>query len=420
MPARVTSRDYRHPRRVRGVGSLHAAWRALGLTARPSLDPKALEDAARRAEGLDDFGDPSWRDPLERLVASIEAEADLHPIGRLITRTRIVTMLRNRLRAEALIAAHPDLLTRPIVAPIVITGLPRTGTTFLQRLLSADPRMRSMRAWEGANPAPPRDLFAGVWDTRRARGRLIHGVISSLAPDFLACHPIELDGFDEEIVLLDHSLLSSLPEVMMEVPGYARWQEAQGQGPAYRMLRRLLLVLDWQRSGERWLLKTPQHLEFLDDLLEVFPDAYVVHCHRDPAIAVASTCSMVAHARGFVSDSVDPAAIGRGTLEKTARMMTRMAEARARATRGEPGAGRFVDVYYEDLIARPVAEARRVLEATGLAWTPTAEAAVTAASQDRDRERFGRHVYALDDFALTTEGVHARFADYRARFALTA
>ncbi|MDP2314731.1 MAG: sulfotransferase [Pseudomonadota bacterium] len=410
---RVTSRDYSRPARGPTVRALHASWHGVGASKWPVLDAESLLDAARRAEGLDDFGDPAFHDPLARLIDATEAEARLHPVGRVITRTRLVTMLRNRLRAEAWFKDHPEILQRPIVAPIVITGLPRTGTTFLQRLLSADPRTRSMLSWEGANPAPLRGRGAALWDTRRVRAGAIHKVIAGLAPDFLACHPIERDGVDEEIILLDHSLLSSLPEVMMHVPTYARWQEAQSQAPAYQMLRRLLLLLDWQRAGQRWLLKTPQHLECLDDLFAVFPDACVVHVHRDPMVSVASTCSMVAHARGFVSDSVDPAEVGRSTLDKLDRMMTRMAE-----TRAQRGGERFVDVYYDDLIASPVAEARRVLEATGLEWTPAAEAAVTGASLDRERDRFGRHVYALEDFALAAEEVRERFAEYRERFEL--
>src|SRR5262249_44033691 len=147
--------------------------------------------------------------------------------------------------------------------------------------------------WEGANPAPLRPAGPGPWDSRRARGVAIHQVLHHLAPDFLACHPIEPDSAEEEIALLDHSFLSMLSEVMMHVPSFALWVEGQDQGPAYRLLRRLLLLLDWQRSAERWVLKTPQHLEYIDDLLGVFPDAVVVHTHRDPITSVASTCSLV-------------------------------------------------------------------------------------------------------------------------------
>lgn len=406
-----TSRNYRSPHRPFWLRWLHAAWGGLGPGARVSLRPDDLVAAARAAEGLEDLGDESYRPALEQLVGAIEAEAALHPLGRAITRARLVGILRNRLRAEAWIAEHPEILARPLPAPIVIAGLPRTGTTLLQRLLASDPRIRVMVGWEGANPAPLRPAGPLRWDSRRARGRLVHVVLRTLAPDFLACHPIELDSADEEIILLEHSFLSMLSEVMMHVPSFVRWMEAQDQGQAYRMLRRMLLLLDWQRSAERWVLKTPQHLEHVGALLAVFPDAVIVHTHRDPAASVASTCSMVAHARGFLSDAIDPDAIGRRVLEKTGQMMDAML--RARAQRGD---GRFIDVDYDDLVAAPLVQVGRVLRAAGLPASAAAEAAVQAASRTLTQRSAREHVYDLGDFGLTEAQVAARFSAYRARF----
>jgi len=408
MARRVTSRDYGRPARPLLLRLAHAVCRGLGARG-PSLTGAALESAARDAEGLEDFGDPAYREPLARLLAATESEAALHPTGRLVQRARLIGILRNRLRAEAIIAANPEIAARPIVAPIVVTGLPRTGTTLLQRLIAAHPEARAMRTWEGANPAP----FAERRDSRRLRARAAHRVIATLAPDFLACHPIEPGGIDEEIVLIDHSLMSSLPEVMMHVPSYGRWHEAQGQGPAYRLLKRMLQLLDWQRPGARWVLKTPQHLEFVPDLLAVFPDAHVIQVHRAPEVAVASTCSMVAHARGMLSDVIDPAEVGRRTLAKTARLIAQMA-----VTRAASPAGRFIDVFYDALVGDPVGEARRVARAVDLEWGADVEAAITRQSAMRDHERFGKHVYALADFAVSDAEIDEYFGAYRRRFGL--
>lgn len=406
-----TSRDYRQPHRPLWLRGLHTAWRGSGARAKVSLDPELLLAAARDAEGLSDLGDPSYRPALERMVSAIDAEASLHPLGRAIVRARTLGILRNRLRAEAWIAEHPEILTRPLRAPIVIVGLPRTGTTLLHRLLASDPRIRVMVGWEGANPAPLRPAGPGPWDSRPARGVAIHQVLRHLAPDFLACHPIEPDSAEEEIALLDHSFLSMLSEVMMDVPSFALWVERQDQGPAYRLLRRLLLLLDWQRSAERWVLKTPQHLEFIDDLLAVFPDAILVHTHRDLTASVASTCSLVAHARGFLSDRVDPEAIGRRVLEKTGRMVDRMLRAR-----GKHGDQRFIDVRYDDLVTSPMTEVRRVLRAAGLPATREAEGAHREARRTLSRRPSREHAYALRDFGLEETQVAARFADYLDRY----
>lgn len=396
---RATSRDYARPRRPLGV---QLANLALGLWP-VSLDPDALIAAARRAEGLHDFGDPSVPEPLERLCASLDTEAQLTPMGRVIQRTRLIGVLRNRLRAQALLKAEPSILERPVRAPWVITGLQRTGTTFLHRLLSADPQARTLATWEGLNPIPGRmDRLAEAHRARRA--------LAYMAPDFMAVHPLDAEGTEEEVLLLDHALLSTVPEATLYVPSYAAWVAEQDQTPAYELLRRTLQILDHQRPGAWWVLKTPHHLEWLDTLLDVFPDARLVHTHRDPVAVVPSFCSMVAHARALSSDTVDPVRIGRDWGAKQERMVARALETRDR--RGPP----VLDVRYEALRADPVGVVQAIYAFMERPLTPEAAKAIEAQRSVTRQNAFGAHAYAPEDFGLTAEGIRMRYAGYTARF----
>lgn len=404
----MTSTDYAHPYRPAPIRALNAVGRV--VRAAPTWSPGALVDAARRAEGLRDLGPPDVDGPLDVLCRSIAEEADLHPLGAWITRGRLVGVLRNRLRATALRAADPAIAARRIRAPLVITGLQRTGTTLLHRLLGAVPALRALRSWEGLQPVPLRGAPTGDRDPRRRQARLAERGLKWMAPDFFAVHPVEADGLEEEVLLLDHSLLSTVPEATLRVPTFSKWLEAQDQAPAYAMLRDLLQLLE-PAPEARWVLKTPHHLEWLDVLFDRFPDATVVHTHRDPVVTLASFCSMVAHGRGVMSDRVDPHEIGRDWLAKTGRMVDRALA--TRAARADQG---FVDVAYADLMADPVGVVRRIVETVGLTWDEAVERSVRERLAASPKERHGRHTYALGDFGLTEQQVAARFAAYRKRF----
>ncbi len=410
MTDRTTRRDYARPYRP---WPLRVGNPLLGLLPGGSLAPERLIEVARKAEDLYDLGEPDVLEPLTRLVDAIEAEAHLHPIGRMATRTRLVGALRNRLRAQALFAAHPEILRQPITAPIVITGLQRTGTTLLHRLLAADPRLRSLQSWEALNPAPFPDAPNGEADPRRAFARRAEKALSWMAPDFFAVHPVDAEGQEEEVLLLDFSFLSTVPEATLRVPSYARWLEDQDQTPSYDTLKRMLQLLQWQRPAARWVLKTPHHLEWLDTLLTVFPDATVIHTHRDPAATVPSFCSMVAHGRGVMSDAVDPLDIADHWCRKLDRMLSRALATRAR--RGDEG---FVDVHYDRFIADPMGTVASLYPALGLEWTPQVEQAIKARLHDSPRNRYGRHAYEPADFGLSPDGLRTRYRAYIERFGL--
>jgi len=367
-------------------------------------------DAARRRAGLREFGDPPPLEPLRILTESIEREARLHPVGHFITRERLTSVLVSRLETHA--AASPEVRALELEPPLVIAGLQRSGTTLLHRLLAADPRRRWLASWEALRPARPAGRTLGGGDPRVAAAVRAQRALRYLAPDFFAVHPVRARGPEEDVLLLDQALLSTVPEATLRVPTYARWLESADQRPAYEHLALLLRLLSWQRGrGKRWLLKTPHHLEWLDALFEVFDGARVIWTHRDPVVTVASLCSMIAHGRGVFSDAIDPREIGRDWSRKVARLVER-----AMATRDGGREARFIDVRYEDLVRDPIAVVRRIHHALGESFPPDVERHVRRALDAHPRHQHGRHVYALEDFGLSPGPLRERFAAYRERF----
>ena len=368
---------------------------------------------ARRRTGLRDFGEDWFMTPLRILVESINEEAGLTPVGRLVQGQRIAAVLANRLRAEDLLRRHPEILDLELGQIVLVAGMQRTGTTFLHRLIASNPEVRSLAAWEALNPVP---LPGEGWTGRRRRVRrakVAERTLAYLAPTLSAIHPIEHDAPEEDILLLDLSFMSQTFEATMHVPTYARWLEQQDQSQAYEYLVTLLKILTWQRTGTVWVLKTPQHLEHLDVVLGVLPDVVVVHTHRDPGVAVASFLSMVAHARGMLSDDVDPSAIAAHWLRKMHRGV-----AAAMRVRKFADPRRFIDVSYYDLLDDPMQELRRVYEPTQLEFGPVAERATEAAIGRNGQHRFGRHVYAPGDFGISRTHVGRCFAWYREEFGI--
>jgi hypothetical protein len=386
---RQTSRDYGAPHRPALVRALDALWAAVGFE-RPVDADRWIAEAERRA-GVAFEGD---RAPFEVLAESLREEGGLTPVGRAIVEARLVGAIRGRLEVEATAAAPA-----PVTAPVAIVGLQRTGTTFLQRLLGAHPSLRTLYSFEALAPMRrPRERGAEV---RIREARLASRALAYLAPDFVVVHPVEALDAEEEVVLLEGTGLSTGFEATMHVPAYARWLEGQDQGPAYRHLRRCLGLLERRR---RWVLKTPHHLEFLPDLVAAFPDVRLVWTHRDPAVTVPSFCSMVAHARGLVSDAVDPHDVGVHWLRKTSRMVER-----AEAFRAAHPEVPVLDVAYDALIGDPRGTLARVLDFAEVPTPPRAWRRLDAKLRASRRRGPSRHAYRAEDFGLSPAAIGACF-----------
>lgn len=382
----------------------------IGLNGHELNDEELLETARRRTK-LQDYGNESFREPLRRLVDALNSEAKLHPFGRFMARENLLRVLGNRLKMEADLARHPEILSLELEPPIFITGLQRTGTTVVQRLFSADPGTRMLASWEAVNVAPAAPPRGDGKEPRKRMAWVAETMLRFMAPDFFAIHPVEADSPEEDCLLMDYSFLSTVPEATQQVPSFSRWLESVDHEQAYIEHERALKYLHWQKPSGPFVLKSPQHLEHLDALFAVYPEAKVLWLHRDPMKTVASFCSMMSHAYGVFSDEVDPKTVGQRWLRKTSLMIERAMETRAK--RGDDA---FIDVYYTELVKDPVAEMRRIYEGLDRPLTSVAEATMRQWHGRNPQHKHGIHRYRLESFGLSETDVTEAFDAYYKRF----
>jgi len=383
-----------------------------------SFEPEAILAEARRRAGLDDFGDPRFREPLERLLDSLDREAKLTGSGRASWRERVIGNLTTRLGAEALIARHPEILDEQLEAPLVIVGPTRSGTTRLHRMLSADPRHFTVLWWENRRPVPLPDTDWRRDDPRLELAREEVRQVLKAAPEMKAIHPWDPVGPDEDALLCEHAFLSYVPESSVHVPGYRDWMQDADVAPAYEFLARMLRILQWQKRergerGERWVLKTPQHLGFIEPLCRVFPDARIVQTHRDPLAAVPSAASMYSTLWRIDSDDVDLAATGRQCRDRLELDLARFLAFRAR----QP-ADRVFDLWFDDMERDSIAPVERLYAWLGTPCGPDTRALLEKWLVDNAREKRPPHRYGFETFGLAEDDLLARFAAYRQRFIL--
>jgi hypothetical protein len=388
------------------------------------FDLAAVRDDAQRKESLTDWGPGDFEHSLGVLLDDYAA-ADLNMVGAHILRSGIVHSLRMRLRTQEWIRRHPEILQERIAAPTVVVGMMRSGTTLLQRLLAADPRFNCAHGWEVVEAAPRLDHpFTGV-DPRIAVSEAREAKSRELAPELFVIHPMYAREAEEEIVFLADAFLSHVPESGAHLPLYRSWLDEQDFTPAYDYLHRMLQFLQWQKrqrfSGghqppERWVLKSPAHLGYLDVLRAQFGDLHIVHMHRDPRATIASGASLNSTLHAMHADSVDRQRVGAQWLQRMGWTNDRaMAVRESWASEKGGESARVTDIGFGDAVADPIGQVARVYDAIDLPLTAEAETAMRLWLKERPREA-ARPPYALGDFGLLPEQVDERFAVYNKRF----
>lgn len=381
------------------------------------FDAAAVMAEAQRKESLTDWGPGEFERPLRVLLADY-ARADLNPIGTHILRSGIVHSLRMRLRAQEWIRRHPEILDEQAAAPIVVVGMMRSGTTLVQRLLAADPRFLCAYGWEVVEVAPrlgqeftgpdAPDPRIAISEAREAKSR-------ELAPELFTIHPMYAREAEEEIVFLADAFLSHVPESGAHLPHYRSWLDEQDFTPAYDYLHRMLQFLQWQKrkrgvQGQRWVLKSPAHLGYLDLLRARFPEVHIVHMHRDPQTTIASGASLNATLHAMHADTVDLHRVGNEWLGRMG-----WTNDRAMAVRDNWGPGRVTDIQFDDAVADPIGQVARVYDAIGVPLNDQAAQAMRRWLQVRPREG-ARPPYRLADYGLRPEQIDERFALYNKLF----
>ncbi|HEV2936909.1 MAG TPA: sulfotransferase [Streptosporangiaceae bacterium] len=365
-----------------------------------------LHAGASRVTGLSDFGPDDYTDGLGVLLESYARDAALTPLGEKVTRSMLRGALVARLLSEAGRQSHPSCAAVRVERPVFVTGLPRTGTTALHRLLAADPAHQGLELWlaEAPRPRPPRASWAEDPVFQHIQAAYARHHVEH--PEFMGVHYIAADQVEECWQLLRQSMRSVSFECLAHLPAYSAWLRDQDWTAAYLRHRRNLQLIGLNDGDRRWVLKNPSHLFALDALLAVYPDALVIQTHRSPRVAIASVCSLAAHATDGWSTTFRGPAIGRDQLALWASGLERFTAERARH---DPA--RFYDVSYDDFVADPVGTAEAAYGYFGLPLSGAAAAAMRALVEEDSAGPASRpaHRYTLADFGLTGEEVDERF-----------
>ncbi|MBO9376176.1 sulfotransferase [Sphingomonas histidinilytica] len=368
-------------------------------------DADALHEEAIARTGRSDFGDDGYREGLGVLIDAIKASPRRDRIAPRFG-AMAINLLVSRLASQAGWNAHPELLDDPVPAPLIITGLPRSGTTILHFLMSVDPQFQWTPRWVGEAPLirPPREEWEEHPQFRQVHDRLEATFAAN--PGLRAAHDMGAALADECITVMSQSFMTNTFNSTLPLPDYRRWWYEADEEPSYRRYKDNLRLMGARARDRTWLLKNPSHSYGMDAMLRVFPDARVVVLHRNPVETIASGASLIWR-NGQLFEKAETGPI---RLDIFARAVERMREARER----HPGVA-VLDVHYRDLIADKLGTVRRIYRHFGLTLGAEAEAAMQAFIGDNPQGKHGRHDYSSGEFGITDDQVRERFADYIAR-----
>jgi hypothetical protein len=391
--------------------------RALNASSDPrwiSLDADALLEEARRNTGLSDFGGDAFQQGLRIYLRAVDAEAQLHFLGRALTRADVLNLLENRLRLADWRKRHPEIDAVKVERPIFIMGLPRTGTSILHELLSQDPAHRVPLDWEVRHPCPPPESASHATDPRIERAQREVRLWNEIVPEYDTMHELGATLPVECIMLTQHEFLSEQLAGTCQVPSYAAWLASADQRPAYRFHKRLLQHLQWRCARERWVLKAPSHLTALDALISVYPDARIVWTHRDPLQVMGSVASILFATAWVRSDAVDGDRVlswfDGATCAALLEAATRLRDS------GIVPAAQCADVLYRDIVRDPIETIRKIYGRFGLVLSHESEARMRAYLAAKPKDKHGAHAYSFASTGRDRDAERARFAAYQERF----
>jgi hypothetical protein len=388
------------------------------LAADCPLDADALHARAIADTGLDDFGPDDYRERLDVYLAALHDIDAMHGPGVVNFFGQISQWLKNRLLLTDLLTRHPEIGDIELLPPVVIAGLPRTGTTHLHNLLGAasadsrlSPTFRTLPYWESFEPFPPPSEAGVEPDPRAARMDVAVTVMNTLMPHFALMHEMTTEHVHEEIQLLANDVSTMFMETLAYVPRWRDYYLAHDQTSTYEYLAIQLKALQFLRGGRRWLLKSPQHLEQLPVLAQVFPGVAVVCTHRDPVPVAVSMVAMLTYSARMHRSLVPVEEMAAGWIDRLELMLGALAR-----DRDVIAPERSIDVSFDDFMADELGVAERVYGLVGEPVTDEARTAMADYLAGHQRGRLGRVVTSCEMFGLNEDDLHARFAPYVSRF----
>jgi Sulfotransferase family len=371
----------------------------------------ALHEAAMAQSGLSDFGDGAYLSGLRVLLSALDSDLKLTGVYRERVFGSIAGVLSGRLYAQNGWREHPECLRTTIRRPLIITGIPRTGTTALHKALSMDPQFQGLELWLAQTPMvrPPRDQWANHPLYRNAAAGL--AAVAAVAPLVKTIHDMVADEPDECLNAMVQSFVTIQFPSTLHVPSYHRWFLTQDETLSYRRYADLLKLVGFHDQDKRWLLKNPGHVLGIEPLLKVFPDALIVHTHRNPIEAVPSTCSLVDTFRTFyLGEETYPRELGRTHSELWSLGLTRMMNARDRHL------AQFYDVEFTDFNADPIGVVRAIYKWAGLTLDPQFERTMTDWLDTHSEGKGGVHRYTAEQFGLSEQTIRDQYREYMARY----
>ncbi|HEX7856390.1 MAG TPA: sulfotransferase [Sphingobium sp.] len=375
------------------------------------LDAHAIIREAEAIVGIADT-DAGVRGNLERLIASINRDFPISDAGEQRIHRNLLRDCTNRLEGLKWLRDYPEIADEPIIAPVFLMGLPRSGTTYFQYLFDRDPRFRLIRTWESMMPCPPPGFDPASADDRRAKWAQMR---APTVEGFDALHLIDADGSDECHAFLEQSFGAAGLNNLYRVPDYFDFiLDGLDLVETYRIHKRQLQLLQWRREARPWALKYPNHLIATNEILQVYPDARFVMTHRDPVQTLASIAKMTANLRGLcTAEPVDKQEVGRDMLHFIQRHIDRIM-----AFDAGPNGGRVVHVDYYALLDDPVREMFAIYEGIGIDTPVEVAQSVGAWHAANPKNARGRNDYALAQYGLDDATVAEQFGDYMRRFSI--
>lgn len=406
--------EWQHPPRPDWVQQLNDEGRCMDIRSVVPLDEQSLLDSAQRATGLFDFGADDWYEPFNVYVKALDEEADLNLMGRLRARQEVLLFLQARLRIEDTYKKHPEIENEQIREPIVVTGQGRSGTSFLQNVLSANPRNETLRHWEMILPCPPPEQATYRSDPRIEQADRLVTQWTRVAPTLEGMHEFGGDmPFEDHIMMSANFTSEGWLGIIGQVPSYALYLADQDPKIAMRYHKRVLKLLQWRNPREHWVLKSVVHLDQLPALFSVYPDACVVWAHRDPVRSLASMIDIMATMQWVGSD--DP--LKHGALDflrdpnvSAARFNNVIDLIESKVIPSE----QICHVHYKDLIRDTMGTVERIYDHFGIPLTDDGRAGMQRYLGKHPRDDRPPHRYPIaEGSALTTaRAAYQRYQDY--------
>jgi hypothetical protein len=375
-----------------------------------------LEEASRRARDLTDTGEPQFVEGLRRLCDSLEGEARLNAIGRMIARERALLSTVNRLNYLEDRRQHPEIAGEQIVSPVVVVGMPRTGSTILHDILAQDPDSRVPLTWETMFPSPPPEPETFDTDPRIEACDATFPGVDLQIPAFKAMHPMGARLSQECVTTMADTMCSPLFHNQFRVNSYEDWVDHEADwSRVYEFHERQLQHLQWKVKRDRWVLKTGAHMWGLEHLLARYPDARIVFTHRDPVKSMTSYASLTSLVRSMGSDEVDPIEIAADWTARIKRVLEHSISVRAT---GDYPRAQFYDMYFQDFVADQFAVVEQIYDAFGLPMTGAAADRMKAFIADNPKGKHGIHRYSPEEYGVDPDEIRDAFRPYLDRFGL--